>query len=93
MSQSWVQERITWGKRVHREPRALPLAAGALDALPLRRKEASRGTLPREAVRGWVAALSTLGVVADEESGNGRLRDGLRHAMQEPSGRLRKEVT
>jgi len=91
MSKSWVQERITWGKRVYGDRRASPPSAQGTDAVQLRRKASSRVTFPREEVREWVSELATLGIVADDDD-TGTLRDELRRAMQNVICLLRKEA-
>ena len=74
------------------EDRRFAPATQAMKALELWRKESKHITFPREEVRGWVTELATLGIVAGEGHGLGRLREGLRQAIQDVIGRLRRQA-
>jgi hypothetical protein len=103
MSKSWVQERITWGKRLYRNEDVPHKGPVRLDLAKVRRRQPNRITLYKSEVEGWLLQLAELGITLgnghDRDSdngngnGNGSLREDLRQAMETLIVRLQHEGT
>jgi len=92
MSKSWVQERITWGKRVYKDGEVPHIGPAPLDLSKVRRKQPSRVTLPKADIRRWLVELSELGIVSNGHGDNGGcLGNDFRAAMETLIVSLRQE--
>jgi hypothetical protein len=84
MSKSWVQERITWGKRLYKNGEVPHKDAIPRNLSKVRRRQVGRITLPKDEVSEWLVQLGELGVVSKNGNGhgNGSLREDLRQTME-----------
>lgn len=84
MSKSWVQERITWGKRLYKNGEVPHKDSIPLNLSKVRRRQVGRITLPKDEVSEWLVQLGELGVVPKNGNGhnNGSLREDLRQTME-----------